>query len=316
MLSFLRACRKESHAAVHEWKPDLVHVHWWFPNGMALLALRPLPVPTVLTSHGTDLFLLDRKTSARGFARRVFRAAQKVTVISSPLVDRVVSLGVSLHNITVIPMPVDRSLLAQTDVALRESRSEAGRTVHLLFVGRLTERKGTEFAIRALKLLLERGVKAELTVVGDGPLRFELDALCDELKLGTAVHFLGMLPPRDVIARMRDADVFLMPAITDAKGEQEGFGMVIVEAMFSGLPVVASASGGITDIIRDGENGLLVEERNVEALAAAVVRLARNTELARKLTEAARQSVLQQFHPDAIAAHFEAVYESAVLATR
>jgi glycosyltransferase involved in cell wall biosynthesis len=86
--------------------------------------------------------------------------------------------------------------------------------------------------------------------------------------------------------------------------------------MFSGLPVVASASGGITDIIRDGENGLLVEERNVEALAAAVVRLARNTELARKLTEAARQSVLQQFHPDAIAAHFEAVYESAVLATR
>jgi glycosyltransferase involved in cell wall biosynthesis len=275
---------------------------------MAVSRARVGGAPIVLTSHGTDLFLLDRNKIARPLASRVFRRAARITVISSPLVNRVTQLGVPLDRISVIPMPVDGEILAHERP--REEQRQS-REVRLLFAGRLIERKGAEYAIRALKLLNSRGVDASLTIVGDGPLRVDLDHLCDELDLGTLVRFTGMLPPAGVVQQMNAADILLMPAVTDWKGEQEGFGMVIVEAMLSGLPVVASASGGITDIITDGVNGILVPERETDAIAAAVARLGRNTELAVRLREAARTTALQHFHPDAIAGRFEEVYLSA-----
>jgi glycosyltransferase involved in cell wall biosynthesis len=310
LLRFMRAARREARRACLEWKPDVANIHWWFPSGLAVGRLRAASgrVPLVLTSHGTDLFLLDKLAAALPLARRVFRRADRVTVISQPLVGRVTALGVPRDSVSVIPMPVDRALLEEPG---RANGGEHGDSVRLLFVGRLVERKGAEFAIRALKLLVSRGINASLRILGDGPLRVDLDNLCDELELGTRVHFSGVVPPADVRAEMRAADVFLMPAVTDWKGEQEGFGMVIVEAMLSGVPVVATDSGGITDIIENGANGMLVAERDAEAIAAAVARIARNGELAGRLREAGRQTALQRFHPDSIAERFEEVYLTA-----
>jgi glycosyltransferase involved in cell wall biosynthesis len=111
--------------------------------------------------------------------------------------------------------------------------------------------------------------------------------------------------------RYRDAGVFVMPAVTDWKGEQEGFGMVIVEAMAYGLPVVASRSGGIPDIIRDGENGLLVPERDVGALAAALARVLDDAALADRLGASARADVGDRFAPGRIAIAFDTVYRRA-----
>ena len=307
LLQLLRACRRETRRAVTEWNPDIVHIHWWFPNAMAVHTARFGGVPRVITSHGTDLFLLDRVSAARPIAKRVLSRAARVTVISTPLVQRVTDLGVPLERIDVIPMPIDRDILESPAV----ESPPASRALRLLFAGRLIERKGAEYAIRAVKLLNSRGIECNLTIVGDGHLRVDLDNLCDELDLGTLVHFSGMVPPAEVIDAMRNSDVFLMPAVTDWKGEREGFGMVIVEAMMSGLPVVATESGGIPDIIQDGVNGFLVGERDSESIAAAVAKLARNKDLAQRIRVAARERVLDRFHPDAIAARFEDVYLSA-----
>ncbi len=309
LIRFLAAYRSEVIHAVREWHPDAIHVHWWFPGGVALQGARLGGTPVVLTSHGTDLFLLDRMRIARGLGRRVFRAARRVTVISTPLVERVAALGVARDKVAVIPMPVDTSLVDELQSNKLGPRPD-GR-IALLFAGRLVERKGAEYAIRALKILVDKGLNASLTIAGDGPLRVDLDNLCDELELGTRVRFAGMLPPDKVLAAMRKSDVFLMPAVTDWKGEQEGFGMVIVEAMLCGVPVVASRSGGITDIIVDGENGLLVSERDSAAIAAAVERVAGDPEFSTRLAAAARAGALERFHPDAIARRFEDVYLSA-----
>jgi len=289
---------------VQAWRPDVLHVHWWVPGGLAVWPPSSDQPPVVLTSHGTDLFLLDRFPVGRAIAAPIFRMAHQVTVISSPLVERVESLGVSGERISVIPMPVAARFEG------RPARTEAGR--RLLFVGRLVERKGAHVAVEALDLLKRKGREAHLTIVGDGPERGSLETLVSEKGLRQAVEFTGQLPAERVASELAAADVFVMPAVTDWKGEQEGFGLVLVEAMMSGLPIVASRSGGIPDVVTEGETGLLVPERDPAALADAVARLLSDQDLGRRLALAAARDAERRFAPSAIARRFEMVYRRAL----
>jgi len=304
LLQFVRAGRRAVRRECAAFTPDVVHVHWWVPGGFAVWPGNPAGRPVVLTSHGTDLFLLDRFPAARRIAGPIFRAASQVTVISTPLVERVERLGVPAERITVLPMPLTAGRFSS---APRNTR-EGGR---LLFVGRLIERKGAEFAIRAVAELRRQGRAARLTVVGDGADRPRLEALVKELGLFGVVELAGALPHDAVAEHYRTASVLLMPAVTDWKGEQEGFGMVLVEAMASGLPIVASRSGGIPDVVTDGSTGLLVPERDPGALAAAAARLLDDPALAGRLADAARADLDRRFSPEAIARGFEAVYRRA-----
>jgi glycosyltransferase involved in cell wall biosynthesis len=313
LMSFLRAQRRGVSEAVRAFSPDIVHVHWWFPGGFAVWPWLPGRVPYVLTSHGTDLFLVDRIPLARVIAGPIFRRASETTVISTPLVERAAALGVDRARITVVPMPIDSAAATAANGARDPSRVDGNE---LLFVGRLVERKGAEFAIRALAELVRSGRPTWLAVVGDGPEREALGVLAKSLGVGGRVEFKGALPSAMVRAHYERASVLLMPAITDWKGEQEGFGMVIVEAMAYGVPVVATRSGGITDIIRDGENGLLVPEADGHALAGAVGRLLDDPALAKRLGEAGRQEVRERFSPDGIAARFDSVYRRAAARPR
>ena len=304
LLQFIRASRRAVRRECAAFAPDVVHVHWWVPGGFAVWPGNPAGRPMVLTSHGTDLFLLDRFPAARRIAGPIFRAAGQVTVISSPLVERVERLGVPAERITVLPMPLTADRFSHGPPQERDQ----GR---MLFVGRLIERKGAEFAIRAVAELRRQGRAARLTVVGDGAERPRLEALVKELGLGDAVELAGALSHDAVAGHYRSAGVLLMPAVTDWKGEQEGFGMVLVEAMASGLPIVATRSGGIADVVTDGATGLLVAERDPVGLAAAAARLLDDPALAGRLADAARAELDARFSPEAIARGFEAVYRRA-----
>lgn len=307
LLRFLHAFRRAVRDAARDFRPDVLHVHWWFPGGLTAWPRRGLPgvLPVVLTSHGTDLFLLDRFRPARPLAARVFGSATQVTVISSPLVPRVRALGVPPDRITVVPMPLDAvAFPANAAAGTREAEL-------LLFVGRLIERKGAEYAIRAVAELRHQGRKLRLLLAGDGPERAALERLAGTLGVQAGIVFAGTLPPAEVAALYQRAALLVLPAVTDWKGEQEGFGMVLVEAMRSGLPIVATRSGGITDVIQDGATGLLVPERDPAALAAALARLLDDTALARRLSAAAATDVAERFAPERIARTFADVYARA-----
>jgi glycosyltransferase involved in cell wall biosynthesis len=308
LVSFIAASRRATARSVARFAPDVVHVHWWFPGGLAVWPrfARSAP-PYVMTSHGTDLFLLDRLPAARAIARPIFRGAAEVTVISSPLVARAESLGVSRSRISVIPMPVDDATARAMDEAPRSPGD--GRT--LLFVGRLIERKGAAFAVRAVAELARQGRDVRLVIVGDGPERAALSALATSLDVAGRIELTGALATSSVRDWYERATILLMPTITDWKGEQEGFGMVVVEAMAHGIPVVASRSGGIPDIIRDGETGVLVPEGDANAIAASVARLLDHPAEAERLGAAARADVRERFAPTRIAAAFDTVYRRA-----
>jgi glycosyltransferase involved in cell wall biosynthesis len=305
LVRLLAAQRLATRRALTAFRPDVINVHWWFPGGLAVWPVGRGGRPLILTSHGTDLFLLDRFRAARGLAAPIFRSAAEVTVISSPLVERIAALGVDRTRVTVVPMPLDSHVFQ----APPDARRDPGL---LLFVGRLIERKGAEYALRALAILVGEGKQVELAIAGAGPARPELEQLALTLGLGSRVSFLGAVPAEEVARLYARAAVFLMPSVTDWKGEQEGFGMVLVEAMRCGVPIVATRSGGIPDVVRDGATGLLVPERDPAALARATARLLDDPTLAAKLADAARRDVDARFAPAAIARTFDAVYRRAV----
>src|SRR5688572_1695241 len=307
LVGFLYAARRAAWRAVRDFAPDVVHVHWWFPGGLAVWPRGWTRVPYVLTSHGTDLFLVDRVPAAARLAGPIFRGAAEVTVISSPLVARAERLGVPRSRITLVPMPIDRAVATEVERPL----TALGARDTLLFVGRLVERKGAAFAVQALAELVRPGRPMRPVIVGEGPERDALVVLADSLGVADRIELTGALSPAQVRERYAAGGIFVMPAVTDWKGEQEGFGMVIVEAMAYGLPVVASRSGGIPDIIRDGENGLLVPERDVAALGSAIARLLDDEDLALRLAAAARDDVRHRFAPARIATAFDTVYRRA-----
>lgn len=178
----------------------------------------------------------------------------------------------------------------------------------VLFVGRLVQRKGVHVLLEALARL-DPGLGVRLRVVGDGPERERLRGQAAELGLDQRVELLGFVPAEQLEAELSGCDALVLPAVVDAKGDVEGLGVVLLEAMSFGKPVVASRAGGITDIVRDGENGLLVPPGDTGALGAALARLAGDPGLARSLGEAGAEDVRERFSWDSILDRLLAVYQ-------
>ena len=234
-------------------KYDIVHAHWLIPQGIVQSFFEK---PYIVTGHGGDVTSLN-KGLLRRLKVRCLKKASHVTVVSEHLKNRVQEL-VPESNPSVISMGVDTSIFGKRYYV--PNYFGQGDKKVVLFVGRLAEKKGVTYLIEAMKQ-----IDAMLVIVGDGPLRQTLEE--QALALGKEkVKFLGGKTHDELKTIYASADIFVAPSVTAKDGDQEGFGLVMLEAMASGLPVVASNSGGITQLIKDGENGLLCEEKDGEKL--------------------------------------------------
>lgn len=239
---------------------DIVHAHWLIPQGIVQSFFKK---PYIVTGHGGDVTSLN-KGILRKLKIRCLKRAKHVTVVSEHLKYRVQELVKDIYP-SVISMGVDTSKFGKKYFVPNYFGQEDKKVV--LFVGRLAEIKGVTYLIEAMKV-----VDAMLVVVGDGPLRRELEEQAMELGK-EKVQFLGGKTHEELKTIYASADIFVAPSVTAKDGAQEGFGLVMLEAMASGLPVVASNSGGITQLIKDGENGLLCEERNVKQFICKINKL-------------------------------------------
>ncbi|MCU0612891.1 MAG: glycosyltransferase [Candidatus Eisenbacteria bacterium] len=302
-------CAQE-HAIAHllrtrSW--DLVHAHWIVPQGFfAAVHCRRRHVPLILTAHAGDVFAMNH-FAVRPFGSYALRHAASCTVNSNATVEAVLKLHAG-SKVNLVPMGVDLSLFhpGVPDEELIRRHDLRGRTV--LGVGRFAEKKGFAHLVSAARVLADQSPDFRLLLVGFGPEEPALRKQTADLDLSSVVVFAGRVNQRDLARYYRACQAFALPSVVLPSGDTEGQGVVLLEAMSSSVPVVASAVGGITDIVTDGVNGLLVPPGNPPALAGALSRILDDPRPARQLAEQGLATIAARFSWDRIANRFAELY--------
>jgi glycosyltransferase involved in cell wall biosynthesis len=277
-----------SAAAGRRWNPQLLHAHFGW-SGIRMAPMRQfLRVPLVTTFGGRDVgHEMDLPLLAPLY-RVLLEISELMICVSEDLKRQLVARGAPDERVVVIHRGTDLEWFQFVD----RSQRDQGGPVHLLMVGRLVEKKGHRYALRAVHKLIEAGDTVHLTVVGDGD---ELEQLLDlrlDLNLAPHVDFVGSTDAVGVRDWYRRADILLHPSVTASDGNIEGLPNTVVEAAATGLPVVATRHGGIAEAVQHERTGIMVDERDVEGLAAAVQGLAQDRQrrlmLGRSAAEFAR----------------------------
>lgn len=281
------------------WRADVIHAHWLIPQGLIAAAwarLAPRRPAVICTAHGADLYTLNR-----GIGRRikawVARKADSVTVVSSSMVEPALRLGADPATTEVASMGVDSAALFAPDGMKREPDL-------LLFAGRLVEKKGVQFLIEALARVRSRRPMARLVVAGDGPERAALAARARALGLSDAVEFRGAVGPAQLAILYRSAAMAVFPFVIAADGDQEGLGLVVIEAQSCECPVIASDVPAVRDTVVDGETGLLAPPGDAAALARCIDALIEDPERARRLGLGGRRAAVERFGWSAVAERY------------
>jgi glycosyltransferase involved in cell wall biosynthesis len=300
----LKICRK--------WRPDIIHAHWPFPHAyIALGAAKLFRIPLVLNFHGAELLLIRKKKWVKPLLKFAIGQAQAVFANSSFTAGKIKAI----RNVDVEWSPYGTTLDERRET--RDEREGSGLAPHpvngkfkVLFVGRHIERKGICYLIEAAKYL--SADKFEIRIVGEGDLTEELKAQAAQLegdKNAASIVFTGKLVAPELAREYREANVFVLPAIVDHKGDTEGLGVVLIEAMELGLPIIASNVGGIPDVVVNNESGILVPEKDPVALADAIKRIESDPQYTESLLEGARNRIAECFTWDKITRRQIEIYE-------
>jgi glycosyltransferase involved in cell wall biosynthesis len=302
-LGLLRAVRRAR-------RFDLVHAHWIVPNGViAALAGR---FPLAIGLHGSDVFLAE-KPGVRRAAAWALRRSRLLTGCSPELVNRVRALGFPEERSRVIPYGVDVETFSPGPGRIwRERLGIPVDAPLVLSVGRMATKKGFHVLMEALPeiLLASEASGAHVVLAGEGDLLPDLQRHAS--RFDGRLHLPGPVL-RDTLPDLyRAADLFVLPAVHDSKGNVDGLPNVILEAMASGLPVVASGISGIPLAVEEGRTGLLVPERDPAALAGALRKLLADRELARGMGERGRRKAEAELTWDAVASRYREGYVAAL----
>ena len=287
---------------------DLIHAHWLIPQGfIAALGMwiAGKNVPLLCTSHGGDLFALKGKGLQR-LKRRIMDKSAALTVVSKAMKKTVVDMGVAPDKVEVIPMGVDLKGLFTPDPGVQRKTDE------LLFVGRLVEVKGLQILLDAMPKVLAKHPGIRLVVAGAGPLESELRASAAKLNMTDRVDFLGMVPQLKLPSLYQQATLAVFPFIVTKSGVQEGFGLVVVEAMGCCCPVIAGDLPAIQDTVVHEENGLIFPSGNAQVLADSILKLLDDPEFRARLAGEGRKSVVQNFDWEIIAGKYSHIYQELI----
>ncbi|HZV60246.1 MAG TPA: glycosyltransferase [Candidatus Eremiobacteraceae bacterium] len=272
--------------------PLLVHAHYG-PNGLRALPIaRQLKVPLIVTFHGSDATISDLRYQKTHFGFRRYLANKEKLQKCSALFLTVSKF--IRRKLVEQGFPEERVLVHYIGVDTRRFQPASTETSPvILFVGRLEESKGAEFAIRAAAEVQRQLPAAELVVIGEGSLRSDLEKLAKELL--RRYQFLGVRTSDEVREWMNRASAVAVPSVKRRSGEEEAFGLVCAEAQAVGKPVVAFDSGGISEVVSHGETGFVAPERDWQAMAEYLFMLLQNAKLRERFGLSGRERVITHF---------------------
>ena len=296
-------------AALRAHRAALIHFHWLVDARFFLAVKRLSGLPAVVSAYGYDVSSFPRHRIGRLYLQSLFGAIDLFLAMSQDMRRDLVSLGCPDQRIVVHYHGIDTRRFIQPERYYPDRAAIA-----ILMVGRLQPKKGHRFALEALRLAESRGSLGcafHVTLVGDGPERDRLGAQVATYGWQDKVTFAGHVPhgDRSLVEYYRGADIFALPSITGPDGEKEGIPGTLVEAMASGLPVVSSYHAGIPEVVVAGQEGLLVPEGNIDALADAFASLTGDRALRERLGRAAAVRAVVEHDLKVRTANLEAIYE-------
>jgi glycosyltransferase involved in cell wall biosynthesis len=290
-------------------KPDIIHAHWSLPQGLiGIIAKRIFKIPCVTSIHGSDVYGL-RSAFFKALNTMVIRNSDVCTA-NSMATARIARKVCGNENINVLPMGVDTEYFSKThDVASLKRKFKIEGPL-ILFVGRLIDWKGTAYLIKAIPEILQRFPTAKALMIGSGPQKDELVGLAETLALQEHVIFIDEVPQKELVAFYSMADIFVLPSIVNENGETEGLGVVLLEAMACGLPVIGCNVGGIPDIIRNDVTGLLARQKDPGDLAEKIIQMLSDKVLRNKVIQNGLDLIERKFSWEAISDRFIEVYNN------
>lgn len=286
---------------------DLLHVHYAIPHAIsAFLAaqlMAPRPLPIVTTLHGTDITLVGQEKSFFDITRFGIDASTKVTAVSDYLKERTETVFSPARPVRRIHNFVDLDLFRHHAFGCHRSNFAAPDQVVYIHISNFRPVKRIPDVIRIFAKAREQ-VDGVLVLVGEGPMLREAKELAAQLGVQKHVRYLGK--QLDIVSILGCADVLLFPS------EVESFGLAPLEAMACEVPVVASSSGGIPEVVDHGVSGYLAPVGDVDAMAAHAVALGKSADMRKAMGKAGRKAAESRFHPDIIIPQYEAVYAEAL----
>lgn len=246
-------------------KLDIVHVHWPFPNGLfGIIAKKLFHAKLIVTFHGAEFSLLRRVPFGKTILRLILKNSD--TIVANSSFTKKMIQAVDKVEVSIVPFSSAVSVGREQKEIIDESK----KTLKVLFVGRFIERKGIPYLIEAVRLLRRKNIPITLDIVGKGPLTKEIKKQIKHFNLVGVVRVHENVSETSLPNFYKRCDVFVLPSIVDKWNDTEGLGVVLIEAMSFGKPIVASRVGGIPDVVKHNVTGFLVEEKNPEALVGAL----------------------------------------------
>ena len=288
---------------------DLIHCHWLIPQGFFCAMIKLLRgTPYLLTAHGADVYSFKGVPVVPRLIQFALKHSKLCTVNSQATRKRVLK-SFKKSSIKVVPMGVDLEQYHPDNYNGKIKDSVGKENLLLLGVGRLAEKKGFIYLIEAMPLILKEMPSTRLAIIGFGPQKTQMEKRIRELNLTSSVFLTGGKSGKELRDWFATADIFIGPAIVTLDGDTEGQGVVFLEAMASGTPVIASDVGGIKDVVRDEFSGLLVPEKNPQAIADKVLTLAKDKPLREQLIKNALELVRADYSWEQSARSFLEIYQ-------
>ena len=275
---------------IHVKKKSIIHAHW-FPAGLIGVLIKKI--------FGNKLVLMMHHAHKPNFLYKYILKNTDVLFANSSYVLTKTNKIYKVKNSKVLPVPIDYNIFQpQNDTSdIRQKLNIPVNSIFVFTAGRFISLKGFEYLTEAMNIIVNEYGKRDilLRIAGQGPLKEKYLELIQNLKLEGYVKLIGYVPNTKINKYYNEADIFVIPSIIDENEETEGFGVVSLEANACGTPVIASKVGGIVDVIEDGYNGYLVEQKSSEQIAKKIVKLAEDKELREEMGANGRKKVTEEF---------------------
>jgi len=304
---FYRGEYKQLTRLLERRNPDLVHIYFGHTGVHLLPFVRSWPGRALVSFHGMDIMPREDEPGYLDRLRELLQVLPMVLARSESLAARLVGLGCAPEKIR-----INRTGIPLDSFPFAERNAPPEGAWHIVQASRLIEKKGLDNTLEAFATFQKNHPASRLTIAGDGPLLEKLRQAAAAMGIGQAVHFAGFQSQEELAGLFASAHIFMHPSRLTSKQDQEGVPNSMLEAMATGLPVVATLHGGIPEAAKDGRDGLLTPENDSAALAASLERIASNPDLFRQFGANAARSVREKYEQSAATRLLEGFYRELI----